>query len=176
MTRSQLEHIIRAAGTIADDTDIVVIGSQAILGQFPDAPPNLLVSMEADVYPRNKPERSDLIDASIGEGSPFERTFGYYGHGVGPETAILPGGWEERLVLVESPNTLGIRGWCLEVHDLTLSKLVAGRRKDLEFAAAVEAAQMVDPRTLRERLVRILLPQELESVVAGRVSRLRPGG
>ena len=32
MTRSQLEHLIRAAGTIADDDDIVVIGSQAILG------------------------------------------------------------------------------------------------------------------------------------------------
>lgn len=38
MTRLQLEHVIRAAGTIADDDDIVVIGSQAILGQFPAAP------------------------------------------------------------------------------------------------------------------------------------------
>ena len=32
MTRTQLEHIIRAAGAIADETDLVVIGSQAILG------------------------------------------------------------------------------------------------------------------------------------------------
>ncbi len=38
MTRVQLEHVIRAAGTIADVDDIVVIGSQAILGQFPGAP------------------------------------------------------------------------------------------------------------------------------------------
>jgi hypothetical protein len=35
MTRSNLEHIIRAAGIIADDPDIIVIGSQAVLGQFP---------------------------------------------------------------------------------------------------------------------------------------------
>jgi hypothetical protein len=47
MTRSNLEHIIRAAGTIADDPDIIVIGSQAVLGQFPDADAGLLMSMEA---------------------------------------------------------------------------------------------------------------------------------
>jgi hypothetical protein len=51
MKRSDLEHLIRAAGAIADDSDIVVIGSQSILGQFPDAPASLLVSAEADVYP-----------------------------------------------------------------------------------------------------------------------------
>lgn len=65
MTRLQWEHLIRAAGTIADDDDIVIIGSQAILGQFPTAPPELLVSREAGVYPRSHPERADLIDGSI---------------------------------------------------------------------------------------------------------------
>jgi hypothetical protein len=70
MTRPQLEHIIRAAGTIADDDDVVVIGSQAILGEFPDAPAEFLVSNEADVFPRSRVERSDLIDSTIGEGSP----------------------------------------------------------------------------------------------------------
>jgi hypothetical protein len=64
MKRSDLEHIIRAASEIADDSEIVVIGSQAILGSFPDAPAQLLVSMEADVYPKNHPERADLIDDS----------------------------------------------------------------------------------------------------------------
>jgi hypothetical protein len=34
MTPAQLEHIIRAAGTIADVDDIKVIGSQAVLGEF----------------------------------------------------------------------------------------------------------------------------------------------
>ena len=76
MTRAQLEHVIRAAATIADDDEIIVIGSQAILGQFPDASGALTVSDEADVYPKNLPERADLIDGSIGEGSPFHETFG----------------------------------------------------------------------------------------------------
>ena len=83
MTRAELEHIIRAAGAIAQDDDIVVIGSQAIPGQYPDAPVELFISREADVYPLHHVERSDLIDGSIGEGSPFERSFGYYAHGVG---------------------------------------------------------------------------------------------
>jgi hypothetical protein len=39
--------VIRAAGAISGDSQIVVIGSQAILGQFPNAPPALLASMEA---------------------------------------------------------------------------------------------------------------------------------
>ena len=59
MTRDQLEHLIRAAVEI-DDDDIEIIGSQAILGQFPDAPPSMRVSAEADLYPLHHPERADL--------------------------------------------------------------------------------------------------------------------
>jgi len=93
MTRTQLEHIIRAAGAITNAQDLVVIGSQAVLGQFPGAPAELLVSDEADIFPRTDPGRGDLIDGSIGEDSPFHRTFGYYAHGVDETTAILPEGW-----------------------------------------------------------------------------------
>jgi hypothetical protein len=45
MNRVSLEHIIRAASAIVRQDDIVVIGSQALLGQFPKAPDELLVSM-----------------------------------------------------------------------------------------------------------------------------------
>ena len=43
--------------------------------------------MEADLYPRNRPERADLIDGAIGEGSHFHQQFGYYAQGVGERTA-----------------------------------------------------------------------------------------
>ena len=50
MTRQQLEHIIRAAAGISGTLKrFVIIGSQAILGQFPNAPDELLVSREADI-------------------------------------------------------------------------------------------------------------------------------
>jgi hypothetical protein len=152
MKRSQLEHVIRAAGTVADDTDIVVVGSQAILGQFPEAPASLLTSMEADVYPRNLPERAELVDGTLGEGSMFHETFGYYAQGVGPKTATLPAGWEARLVRVFGPGTHGITGWCLEIHDLLVSKVVAGRPKDLDFLRAALSAGLADPTELLDRL------------------------
>jgi len=133
MNRTQLEHILRAAGSVSGSREIVVIGSQAILASYPDAPSELLKSMEADVYPLDVPEKADLIDGCIGELSPFHETFGYYAHGVSPDTATLPRGWRSRLVKLENQNTEGTVGWCLAPVDLAASKLVAGREKDLDF-------------------------------------------
>ena len=104
MTREQLEHIIRAAASIADDDELIIVGSQAVLGQYPNAPAELLVSIEADVYPKHHPDRADLIDGAIGEGSDFHETFGYYAQGVGPTTAVLPTGWDLRLVSCVRPR------------------------------------------------------------------------
>ena len=42
MRRSDLEHLIRAAGRIAGERELIIIGSQSVLGQFPDAPVALL--------------------------------------------------------------------------------------------------------------------------------------
>ncbi|MCC6409403.1 MAG: hypothetical protein IT453_19750 [Planctomycetes bacterium] len=171
MNRRQLEHLIRAATTIAADDELIVIGSQAILGQYPNAPSELLRSMEADVYPRNKPERADLIDGSIGEGSPFHEMFGYYAQGVGPETAVLAPGWRDRLVPIRSEATRGATGWCLEAHDLVLSKLVAGRAKDLDFAACAARAGMVDAEELRRRLHELEIDPRLRDAAAARIER-----
>jgi hypothetical protein len=172
MTRAQLEHLIRAAADIADDDEIVIIGSQAILGQFPNAPAALLVSNEADVYPRNRPERADLIDGSIGELSPFHDTYGYYAQGVGQTTATLPHGWEQRTVRVQNENTRGAAGLCLEVHDLAISKLVPWREKDQRFLQSLVSHRMVDEATLRERLAQTELEDVLRTAVEGRVYRL----
>jgi hypothetical protein len=38
MTRLELEHAIRASCDVAGDDEVYVFGSQAILGQYPDAP------------------------------------------------------------------------------------------------------------------------------------------
>ena len=137
MKRLELEHVIRAAGSIADSRELVIVGSQAILGSFPGAPPELTVSSEVDLFPLSAPERADLIDGSIGEKSLFHETFGYYGHGVSPATAVLPSNWRTRLVPVKTENTMGIIGFCLSPVDLAISKLAAGREKDMEFVTAM---------------------------------------
>ncbi len=172
MTRQQLEHLVRAATQIADDDELIIVGSQAVLGQFPDAPEVLLKSNEADLFPKNKPQLADLIDGSIGELSPFHETFGYYAHGIDEATATLPEGWRDRLVAVRNANTRWATGWCLEVHDLVISKLVAGREKDLEFALEAALYRMVDEQVLRQRLAATHLVAEVRTLVEGRITRL----
>ena len=121
MKRADLEHLIRAAGNIANARELIIIGSQSILGSFPSPPRELTVSMEADMYPLDAPDRADLIDGSIGENSPFHSTFGYYAHGVAPETATLPTNWKSRLVRLQNENTNNIAGLCLSMPDLVAS-------------------------------------------------------
>lgn len=152
MKRADLEHLIRAAAAVTNEYEIVVIGSQAILGAVPNAPEELLRSMEADLFPLHRPDLSDLIDGAIGELSPFEERFGYYAQGVGPDTAILPPGWRERLVKVQSAQTDLKIGWCLDPHDLAASKLAAGREKDLHYVAALLRHGLADSATLQDRL------------------------
>jgi hypothetical protein len=137
MRRDQMEHILRAAAALTNERDFVVLGSQALLASFPDLPPPLNKSMELDLYPLANPAAADLIDGTIGELSPFDETFGYYGHGVAPETAVLPKGWRERAVIVENSNTGKARGICIGPHDLAIAKLAAGRDKDISFVRAM---------------------------------------
>ena len=165
MQRAHLEHVIRAAADIAADDDIVVVGSQAILASMPDAPPEMLGSMEADVFPRAHPERADVIDGAIGESSPFHETFGYYAHGVGPETPSAPTGWQDRLIPLSNENTRGATGWCLEPHDLVLAKCVAGREKDWAFARAALRAGAVHVPELRRRVPDLPVPEHVRAVV-----------
>ena len=133
MTRAQLEHAIRAAGAISGDRELYVVGSQAILGACPNAHPDLCHSMEVDIAPKNRPEMESVIEGSIGELSPFHQTFGFCVDGVEIGGITLPEGWNERLVRVDNPNTNGFCGLCLAPEDLAVSKLAAGRPKDLDY-------------------------------------------
>jgi hypothetical protein len=90
--KSDFDHVIAAAVDVSGEREIVVIGSQAIHGSVEDPPAELVESMEVDVYPLNDPVKAEEIDAVLGDGSPFQGTFGFYAHGVGPETMKGPRG------------------------------------------------------------------------------------
>ena len=151
MTREQLEHAIRAAGAISGDPELYVVGSQAILGACPNAHAELSRSLEVDIAPKNHPELEALIEGSIGELSPFHQTFGFYVDGVDLAAIVLPDGWGARVVVVDTPNTNGFRGLCLEPTDLAVSKLAAARPKDIEFVRVLLREHVVAPDTLRTR-------------------------
>ena len=140
MNRHQFDHAVRAAGAVAGVNEVIVIGSQAAHASLSDGLPEAAMrSVEADIVVRGdrEGEMADLIDGSIGEASMFHQTFGFYAQGVSIETALLPDGWEERLVRYETPATNGVVAWCLSLPDLFVSKALAGRPKDFEFCRAL---------------------------------------
>jgi hypothetical protein len=170
LKQEQLDHVLRAAARIIGAPDLLVIGSAAILGSFADAllPAAATRSAEADLAPFDDPDGSlsMAIEGSLGSGSPFHERFGYFADGVDLSTAIVPGGWRDRLVLYETPGSEPGRGWCLERHDLAVSKLVAGRDKDFEYVGALADAGLIDIDVVRTRLIDVPRDRALPAFVA----------
>jgi hypothetical protein len=171
MNRSGFEHAIRAAGGVLGMNEVLIIGSQALHASVDsDLPDEARRSVEVDVAAMKDPDGrlADLIDGSIGEASMFHATFGYYAQGVVETTAVLPSGWRNRLVRFETPATNGVVAWCLEVHDLWISKAIAGRPKDVEFCNALVAGGIVRGPELRKRLNKV---RNLDARVRAAVSK-----
>jgi hypothetical protein len=181
--REELEHIIRAAADVCEESEIVVIGSQAILALHPDAPAEMVFSLEADLYPRHAPKKAIEIEGSIGDGSPFQRQFGYYAHAAGPETAKAPRGWMKRLIAVEVLARIGsdqrFLAHCMEPNDLVLAKCVAGRERDWGFARHAISAGLVDPVTLSNRLADLPIGEDhrrhIEEMLEGLITSIGRG-
>ena len=152
MKRTDLEHIIRAAGDITGERELVIIGSQAILGQFPNAPEALLGSREADVYFPGRPELAQKVEGAIGELSRFDDTHGFYAGSADDRTPTLPQEWRTRLIPIVNANTNGITGWCLEVHDIAVAKYAAGRKKDHRYITVLWTKGMIQLKTMLTRL------------------------
>lgn len=132
------------------------MGSQAAHGSISgELPPETMPSVEVDITARDDPDRakSDLIDGSIREASMFQGTFGVYVEGVSEETATLPESWLDMLVRYETPATNGAVAWCLDLHDLWISKAVASRPRDVEYCRAFLSHGFVDAPVLRQRLM-----------------------
>jgi hypothetical protein len=175
MRRDQLEHAIRTACQIIQEPEVIVVGSQAILGAYDESqlPPAATMSIEVDILPiadsNDEAARlADLIEGVAGDLSPFEELHGgYHIDGVDMDTTVLPAGWRNRLVKVQNANTAGpageprFTGWCLDKEDLCVAKLCALREKDQNFVAALLGAHLVDADVIRSRLE--LLPAEHEA-------------
>jgi hypothetical protein len=129
----------------------------------------LLRSIEVDIIIPGSEEKTEIVDASIGELSSFHDTFGYYAQGVDYDTSKLPEGWEDRLVEICNENTNGISGLCLEIHDLIISKLYAGRKKDIDFFHAAVNLNLLSSGTLTERLNVTPMSDERRRIIEKRI-------
>ena len=155
MNRDGLQRLVRAATSALGEDTVVVIGSQSILGSFGEfmLPPTATVSVEADLLPFDDlgEVKADTIDGLLGADSYFAAKYGIYADGVSAWTAHLPDLWEQRLVRFEDSES-GSIGLCLHPEDLCVAKVLAGRRKDVDFVRAVFAAGLVDPARVEDRL------------------------
>jgi hypothetical protein len=160
MNRKQFEHVLRAVSFIAGDPEVLVIGSQSILGSYSEneLPVEATGSMEVDTafFSDDEEEtKSGTVDATIGELSQFHHEFGYYPQGVSVNTGVFPVGWRERLVVYKVAGSPPTRALCLEPHDCVLAKLVRFEEKDYKFAGALVREGLVNLDILAERAASI---------------------
>ncbi|WP_287039704.1 DUF6036 family nucleotidyltransferase [Mycobacterium sp.] len=152
-------------------TEVIVVGSQAILGTYAEdeLPFYATRSAEVDVLPiaDDNGEIMRLADKLVGvagEFSSFAELHGFYIDGVDLQTSALPEGWRDRLVKVQNANTAApsgepqFIGWCLDKEDLCVAKLCALREKDQNFVDALITADLVDPRVITPRLATVPEP------------------
>jgi hypothetical protein len=150
MKKHQLDHVLRAAGRITGKKSFVIVGSQSLHGKYPDLPDEILSSAEADLL-AVRSDRTEWLNV-IGQDSPFHQEFGYYADPVEEGTAILPSGWKGRLVNLPPGDKEGVRGLCLDPHDLAISKYIAGRDKDRLFNRELVRRRLLD----RARLLALI--------------------
>ena len=164
MKKHQLDHVLRAAGKITGERQFIIIGSQSLHGKFPDLPDQIVSSAEVDLIAKGDVARTEWLNA-IGQDSPFHEQFGYYADPVEEGTATLPAGWKARLVNLAPGNTDGVRGLCLDPHDLAIAKYVARREKDLAFNRALAQRGIIDA----ERLLQLLEKTSVSEAVRERI-------
>lgn len=172
MDRKALAHILRAACQVTGDPEVLVLGSQSILGTYEESelPAPATMSMEADLAwladSANR-ERAEKVNGEIGELSGFHEANGYYPEGISIETAILPDGWRGRLHSWDMTSSQPAKPLFLDKHDLAVSKLVRMEPKDTSFVAALIQHGLVEPDVIRERVG--ALPIDVDPAVRARI-------
>src|SRR5258705_7496407 len=151
MKKQQVDHVLRTAGRSTGEKQFIIIGSQSLHGKYPDVADEILTSFEVDLVASKNADRTEWLNV-MGVDSPFHESFGYYADPVDLNTATLPKGWKGRLVNLPPGETDGVRGLCLDPHDLAIAKYVARREKDLIFTRELAQRGIVS----QERLLSLL--------------------
>src|SRR6267142_2973304 len=170
MKKREVDHVLRAAGRITGEKQFIIIGSQSLHGKYPDLPDDLVKSFEVDLIALKKADRTEWLEV-IGAYSPFHESFGYYADPVDNKTATLPKGWKGRLVNLPPGDTDGVRGLCLDPHDLAIAKYVARREKDLIFTRELARRGYIQRRRLLELLDITPVAQEVKTRVRVDIER-----
>ena len=150
MNRRDVERLLIEARRILQHREYVILGSLSVLGATDSPPETMTGSIDVDFYPHGDPDRAGEVHALLGQGSPFEREYGYYADPVSPMLPTLPDRWEERLVPVEFPA--GVTALFLDANDAAVSKYVRGEARDKRWIRAGLANGILSLAVIEYRL------------------------
>src|SRR6202008_2474129 len=138
--------------------------------KYPDLPDAIILSAEVDLIASRRAEQTELLN-EIGVASPFHQSFGYYADPVDVTPATLPRGWKGRLVNLPPGDTDGVKGLCLEPHDLAIAKYVASREKDLIFTRELARRGLLSEAKLLSLLDQTPVDEDARERIRGQIGR-----
>jgi len=163
--------LIREIKKLAPEETPIIVGSQAV-HTVTNFPPDIVQqSIECDfLFARGKSETRVEINKKLGVFSPYQLEHGFYADALGLATVILPTGWRERLQSLEDENEKVV-AFCAEIHDVAVSKLIAGREKDFLFLKEAFLREIIKIDIFIER-IRLVKSMPQNSVLISRLENL----
>jgi hypothetical protein len=152
MKRTELDDLLRELARVLGKRDVAMIDSQCVHAATDAPPAEVLMSRECDILVEDSDPARELIATELGKTSPYHEEYGTFVDTVSPGFPFLPVGWEQRANVLVSGD---IHSRCLELHDLVLSKLAAGRLKDNELIAALIHYKLVNVDIARARIAAV---------------------
>lgn len=172
MTLDQVFELAAAARALTQHPELVVIGSNSILGGVPatQVPAQMSMSIDLDAYLRRDPGRTEDLTAALGENSAYHLDKGVFLDVVSPRLLTAPEGWEARMNKVERD---GLTVWFLEPVDAAISKLARGEARDLRWVRGGLSAGIFTIHQIRARLPRTpFLDMEEAQASVGRLDAI----
>lgn len=171
MRKLDLFELIREINEISSEEKPIIVGSQAIHAIAEILPEIAQKSIECDfLFVGGKTETRTEINKKLGVFSNFQLEHGFYADALGLATVVLPTDWQKRLQPLLDENG-EIVAYCAEIHDIAVSKLIAGREKDFQF---LKDAFWLDVIWAEEFIVRVRLVESMPqgSVLKDRLEKL----
>ena len=143
----------------------LIVGSQAIFA-VTDFPPEIVrKSVECDyLLQKDLANLRPLLTEKLGIFSDYQQRTGFFADILGLATVVLPTDWEKRLIELKNNKSETI-AFCVEIHDVAVSKLMAGREKDFEFLQVSFQSDYLNVETFVERVKMILNSPSSEALL-----------
>jgi hypothetical protein len=157
-----LQHLLRSAQALAEDCEIIVLGSASLLASFPflgdDAGP-LASTYDADLCPSPFDETTAvMLSQALGESQAFHLRHGYHADILRPAIfETLPSGWRDRVVRVPGCDFAS----ALEPNDLAVVKMLVARGKDINLVRVLNGVGFLDGKVVADRLRQMELDEKL---------------